>query len=236
MTEKQPIKVPYYHADVASHVCKNLSRRDVDPDALSSEESVRLIRGQCARWNMHEPPTAMEWRLAQVWCNALMMVCVAFDDYCDPKWRELPEGSYISLAAGVVAEHFDYDRRPIEAGIAFLDQVRDHARFGDHPVEVRDTEARREYEGNGPTREQCMLGATLANAVKALCPAPKHDDLHPLNWTTPLWDRVRSPDAALAIRVASVVSVWQGSDWQTVADARLLLEEALEVCNVWEES
>lgn len=232
MTEKPTIKVPYNHYCVASHVCKNLRRRGVDPYALSSEESVRLIRGQCARWNMHEPPTATEWRLAQLWCNALMMVVLAFDILGDPKWREMPEGSYISLAGGVIAENFRYDRRPIEAGIAFLDQVRDHPLYGDDPVEVRDTEARRKYEGNEPTREQCMLGVTLANAVRALCPAPKHDNLDSLDWTSPLFGQVRMPDADLAIRVAAVVSAWQGCDSQTVADTRLLLEEALEICNL----
>jgi len=36
--------------------------------------------------------------------------------------------------------------------------------------------------------------------------------------------------AALAPTVAAVVSVWQGRYPQTVADAKLLLETALEVC------
>lgn len=89
---------------------------------------------------------------------------------------------------------------------------------------------RREYEGHEPTREQCMLGATLANALKALCLAPKHDDLDPLDWKAPLDDDAHAVDAALAARVAAVVSVWQGGYGQTVADARLLLETALEIC------
>jgi hypothetical protein len=37
-------------------------------------------------------------------------------------------------------------------------------------------------------------------------------------------------DAALAARVAAVVSVWHGGDGQTVADTMLLLETALEIC------
>lgn len=89
---------------------------------------------------------------------------------------------------------------------------------------------RREYEGHEPTREQCMLGATLANALKALCLAPKHDDLDPLDWKAPLDDDAHAVDAALAPTVAAVVSVWQGGYPQTVADARLLLDTALEIC------
>jgi len=87
-----------------------------------------------------------------------------------------------------------------------------------------------QHEGNEPTREQCMLGATLANAIKALRLASKHDDLDPLNWTSPLADRAPKMDTALAPGAAAVVSLWQGGYPQTVADARLLLETARGMC------
>jgi hypothetical protein len=93
MTEKDTVRLPYDHNRVASHVGKNLRRRGLDPDASSGEESARLIRKQCAKWDMQEPPTAEAWRLAQVWCSALMMVDVAFGTCNDPKWRETPEGN-----------------------------------------------------------------------------------------------------------------------------------------------
>jgi len=221
---------PYDHSVVTSKLEEELDDRGIKASSISSEEATRLIREECAARDMHEPPTALEWSLAQAWCNALMMVDVAFGECGDPKWRETPDGNYIDLAAGVVAEQFQYNPSPIQAGIAFLDIIRDSTDGDDSSIEVRDTEVRRRSEGNEPTREQCMLGATLANAVKALAPAPRPDDLNPLNWRSPLCDDIHAPDAALADRVASIVSAWQGSYLQTVADARLLLKTALDVC------
>ena len=228
--ETKTTKRPYDHPSVTFKLVEELDDRGIKAGSVSSEEATLLIREECAARDMHEPPTALEWSLAQAWCNALMMVDVAFGECNDPKWREKPEGNYIDRAAGVIAEHFQYNRSPIQAGIAFLDMIGDHTDSDDCPVEVRDTEVRRKYEGNEPTREQCMLGATLANAVKALGPAPRPDDLNPLNWRSPLYDDMHTPDAALAARVASVVSAWQGRDRQTVADARLLLTTALDAC------
>ncbi|MGB2984414.1 MAG: hypothetical protein WBE26_00910 [Phycisphaerae bacterium] len=114
----------------------------------------------------------------------------------------MPEENYIGDAAGVVAEHFECHPSPIQAGIAFLDMVGDHAGCDDCPVEVRDTEGRREYEGHEPTREQCMLGATLANALKAMCPAPRYDNLNPLVQTHPLEPYLNTLDETSARRVA----------------------------------
>jgi len=223
-------KRPYDHSSVTTKLVEELDDRGIKAGSLSSEEAMRLIREECAARGMHEPPTALEWSLAQAWCNALMVVDVAFGECNDPKWRETPEGNYIDGAGGVVAEHFQYQPSPIQAGIEFLDMVGNQAGSDDCSIEVRDTEVRRKYEGNEPTREQCMLGATLANAVKALAPAPRPDDLDPLNWRSPLYDHMHTPDAALADRVAAVVSTWQGRDRQTVADARLLLTTALDAC------
>lgn len=228
--ETKTTKRPYDHSYVTSKLVEKLDDRGIKAGSLSSEEATRLIREECAARDMHEPPTALEWSLARVWCNALMMVDVAFGECNDPKWREMPEGNYIDNAAGVVAEHFQYNPNPVQAGIAFLDMIGDPTEGDNSSVDVRDTERRRDYEGHEPTREQCMLGATLANAVKALCPAPRLDDLNPLNLTSPLDDSMKAPDAALADRVAAVVSAWQGRDRQTVADARLLLKTALDVC------
>jgi len=125
MKKNEAVKLPYDHDRVASHVCESLRRRGVNPDAVSGEEAGRLIRQQCARWETHEPPTPEEWRLAQVWCSALMMVDVAFGTLDDPNWRDMPEGNYIGWAACVLAEHLDHDPRPIEAGLAFLDSIQE---------------------------------------------------------------------------------------------------------------
>ena len=230
MIKNEAVKLPYDHDRVASHVSRNLRRRGIDPDTVSREEATNLIREQCARWDMHEPPTPEEWRVAQVWCNALMMVDVAFGTLDDPNWREMPEGNHIGWAAGVLAEHLGHDPCPIEAGLAFLDSIREYALYGDDSVEARDTEVRRKHEGSEPTREQCMLGATLANAIKALRLAPKHDDLDSMNWTWPLADHSPATDISLAPGAAAVVSRWQGRNPQTLADARLLLETALDTC------
>ena len=228
--ETETTKRPYDHAYVTRNLVEELDDRGIKAGSLSSEEATRLIRKECTARNMHEPPTALEWSLAQAWCNALMMVDVAFGTCGDPKWQETPEGNYIDRAGGVVAEHFQYQPSPIQDGIEFLDMVGEQAGCDDCSIEVRDTEVRRKYEGNEPTREQCMLGVTLANAMKTQCPAPRPDELNPRNIQSPLNDGVKAPDAALAARVAAVVSTWQGRDRQTVADARLLLTAALRAC------
>ena len=51
---------------------------------------------------MCRPPTPDEWRLAQVWCSALMIVEVAFGVFDDPNWREPPGGDYVADVGSVI--------------------------------------------------------------------------------------------------------------------------------------
>ena len=132
---------------------------------------------------MCRPPTPDEWRLAQVWCSALMIVEVAFGVFDDPNWREPPGGDYVADVGSVIVANLGRVPALIDRGDAFLSRVSTSRNrlWPDELAIVRDTSAFRDNGGSGPTREACMVGMALANAIKAM-------------HRTPTFRRIRLPD------------------------------------------